>query len=41
MTTSSPLHTGLSDFDALAGPLPAGRVTLVAGRPQKLCLSPA
>ncbi|MYX18427.1 AAA family ATPase [Streptomyces sp. SID8374] len=28
-----PLFTGLSDFDALAGPLPAGKVTAVAGRP--------
>ncbi|MGW3091608.1 DnaB-like helicase C-terminal domain-containing protein [Streptomyces sp. NPDC001108] len=29
----APLFTGLSDFDALAGPLPAGKVTVVAGRP--------
>ncbi|MEU4849261.1 DnaB-like helicase C-terminal domain-containing protein [Streptomyces gilvosporeus] len=30
---SNQLFTGLSDFDALAGPLPAGKVTVVAGRP--------
>ncbi|MGW1226581.1 DnaB-like helicase C-terminal domain-containing protein [Streptomyces sp. NPDC002530] len=27
------LFTGLTDFDALAGPLPAGKITAVAGRP--------
>ncbi|MFJ8856176.1 DnaB-like helicase C-terminal domain-containing protein [Streptomyces sp. NPDC102437] len=30
--TSHELNTGLSDFDALAGPIPRGRVTLVAAR---------
>lgn len=28
-----PMFTGLSDFDALAGPIPTGKVTAVVGRP--------